>query len=233
MTITFKNLKITAKMRTPIATIEPIILDSIISAAKAKDILKDNYYQTHNTHGDYELIRSTLDKILDRESGVYCTSVGLGTSREFVGSWSKRWTNKDTDLIKWKGRGKKRVDTGRGRYKNYHMPLIIKSIKEITFYARGEKETILTLLNEHISYLGKKGSQGYGQVNTWTVEAIEHNYSVWKDGEPMRPIPLIECNEYIEKNIDDDLIIQEHPVIPPYWREDYREMSVMPNEVWS
>jgi len=34
----FKNFKVVAHMRTPIATIEPIILDSIISAAKAKEI---------------------------------------------------------------------------------------------------------------------------------------------------------------------------------------------------
>lgn len=224
----FRSLKVTADMRTPIATIEPIILDSIISAAKAKDILKDDYYQVNNTHGDYELIRNTLDKILDRKSDVYCTSVGIGDSREFTGSWGKRWTNKDTDVIKWRGRGKKRVDTGRGRYKNYHMPIILKSYKKIVFYVRGDKKEIERLLNTHISYLGKKGSQGYGQVNKWTVEEIEEDYSLWKDNEPMRPIPIKHCNEYIENNINEDINIQEHPVIPPYWREDYREMSVMP-----
>lgn len=226
----FKNFKAIAHMRSPIAAIDPIILDSIISAAKAKEILEEDFYSGANISGTEEMIRETLGPILDMRDGVYCTSIGLGENRESVGSWTKRWDGANDDMVKFKGKRKKRVDIGAGKYKNYHMPLVIKSYKTITFYVRGDMKEIKRLLKNYISYLGKKGSQGYGQIREWEFKETEENYSLWKGNRPMRPIPSKKCKEYIESQMKAEKTInaRQHAVIPPYWRKDHKKLCIMP-----
>ena len=227
----FKNFKAIAHMKTPIATIDHIILDGIISAAKAKEVLGEQFYTGENIAGTEEMIRGMLDPILDRKHGVYCTSIGIGDNREYVGSWAKRWEDKHEDIVKFRGKGKQRIDIGSGHYKNYHMPLVIKSYKTITFYVRGDMEETKRLLENYIFYLGKKGSQGYGQIRKWGFNETDEDWSVWKDGKPMRPIPAKEYAgnlEALTKTIG-AVNIRRHPVIPPYWRPE-TEMCVMPDE---
>ena len=52
----FENFKVTAHMNTPIASVDYIILDSIISCAVAKEKLKDEYYNGGNKYGTKEEI---------------------------------------------------------------------------------------------------------------------------------------------------------------------------------
>ncbi len=225
----FKNFKAIAHMKTPIAAIDPIILDSIISAAKAKEILGEDFYTGENIAGTREQIESMLDPIIDKQFGVYCTSIGIGDNREHVGSWSKRWDDKNDDIVAFRGRGKERIDIGSGFYKNYHMPLVLKSYKTITFYVRGDMAEIKRLLEKYIFYLGKKGSQGYGQIRRWEFEEIEKDYSLFKKGEIMRPIPAEQCEEYVEQQmrLGKNINARQHPTIPPYWRKE-TELCLMP-----
>lgn len=226
----FKNFKVIAHMATPIAITDFITLDSIISAAKAKELLKDDYYAGANVCGTKEQIDEYLGKLLDKKYRVYCTSAGVGDNKEFITSWSKRWDDKNDDMVNG-FRGKVRVDTGAGYFKNYHMPLVVKAYKTISFYVRGNLEEVKRLLEEHIYYLGKKGSQGYGQVQKWEFEEIEEDYSLFKDGKPMRYIPVTECLNYIKRNSNNDIKMQEKAIIPPYWREDNREICIMPEVI--
>lgn len=225
----FKNFKVVAHMKSPIATIEWIILDSVISAAKAKEILGEEFYSGKNIVGTEEQVREMLDPILDRKYGVYCTSIGIGNNRESVTSWSKRWDDKNDDIVKFNGKGKERVDIGAGFYKNYHMPLVLKSYKTITFYVRGDLEEVKRLLENYIFYLGKKGSQGFGQIRKWEFAEIDEDWSIWKDGKLMRPIPVVECKEEIERMIEQQkpVNMRRHPIVPPYWRKE-TELCLMP-----
>ena len=67
-------------------------------------------------------------KILNKKQEVYCASVGIGDNREFklhgvnVGTIKRRYGNR--------AKGKVRVEIGAGHFKNYHMPLVVKSIKQ-------------------------------------------------------------------------------------------------------
>lgn len=219
----FKNLKITFKMASPVATIGYIYLDSILSAAKAKEKFGEGYYNNSEA-GAKELIDEMLSPILDKKYDVYCASVGIGDNREFVTSWSKRWDDKNDDMVVFE-KGKPRIDIGSGHYKNYHMPLVMKSYKEIVFYAKGDKEEIERLLKSYIFYVGKKGSQGYGRIREIIVEEIEEDWSLFKDGKPMRPIP---ARYFREIELQGDVNFQRHPIIPPYWRNDYIEVCIMP-----
>ena len=111
------------------------------------------------------------------------------------------------------------------------MPLVLKSYKTITFYVSGDMGEIERLLNNYIFYLGKKGSQGYGQIRKWEFEEIEENWSVWKHNKPMRPIPARHCEEYIEiqTKTGEPIHARQHPIIPPYWRKE-TELCLMPGE---
>lgn len=221
----FKNFKVTAYMSAPIATTGIILLDGILSAAIAKDLLKDEYYAGENICGTKEQIDEMLSPILDRKQGVYCASAGFGDNKEFITSWCKRWDNNHDDMVTG-FKGKVRIDDGAGYFKSYHMPLVVKSYKTITFYVRGDMSKIKELLENYIFYLGKKATQGFGQIRKWEFEEIEENWSLWKDNKPMRPIPGRECLNWLKSNRECN--IQEHALIPPYWRQDYRELCVFP-----
>ena len=223
----FNNFKVTAYMSSPIAVTDFIILDSVIAAAIAKKINGDEYYSGENIYGSKEEVNKYLSKVLNKKYEVYCTSIGLGKNKEYMSSWCKRWDDWHDDIVRFKGRGRHRVDIGSGFFKSYHMPLVLKTYPEIVFYVRGDLNKIKSLLENYIFYLGKKSSQGYGQVRKWEFETIEEDWSIWKDGKPMRPIPGLRCEEYIKKS--KDINIQEYATIPPYWRQDNRVLCVMPD----
>lgn len=224
----FSNFKVIAKLGTPIAATDDIILDSIIACAVAKEELKDAFFEGGNKHGTKEEIDNWLGKILDKKYNVYCTSIGFGDYKEGICTWHKSFNTKNDDLILFKReKGKNRIDIGRGYFKSYNSSLTIKSYKTMTFFVRGELEKIKYLLNEHIYFLGKKSSQGYGEVLEWDFEKIDEDISVLKNNKPMRPIPLNEVKNILNDN-KINFNIQEHAIIPPYWRKDNREVCVVP-----
>ena len=58
-------------------------------------------------------------------------------------------------------------------------------------------------------------------------EKIENDYSLFKDGDVMRPLPARLCDL---ENIE-NYKVQNYAIIPPYWREDNIELCVMPNSI--
>lgn len=228
----FKNFKVIAHLGSPLCAIDDIILDSIIIAAICKDLFKDDYYTGSNKYGTKEQVDEMLSKVLDKQYGVYCTSYGFGNDRETISSWSKRFDVKNDDLIKFTGKAKHRVDLGAGYFKNYHIPVVLKSVKTLTFYVRGDMERIKYLLENYIFYLGKKPSQGYGEVRFWEFEEIEDNISVLdKENKNMRNIPYEEVYDILKENAsnikDFSFNLKKMPVIPPYWRPDYKEVCIV------
>lgn len=226
----FKNFKVTAYLGTPICAVDDIILDSIISAALCKELLKDDYYSGSNKYGTKEEVDNMLSKVLDKQYGVYCTSYGFGNDRETISSWSKRFDVKNDELIKFTGKGKKRVDIGAGYFKNYHMPVVLKSVKTLTFYVRGDMERVKHLLENYIFFIGKKASQGYGEIVKWEFEEINKNISVLgENNEIMRNIPCEEIQEILKDKLyeGEGFKLDKKAIIPPYWRPDYREVCVV------
>ena len=220
----FKNFKVIMHMKSPIAVMDNIILDSIISAAACKKILGDDYYAGSNTAGTKQMQEKVLGKILDKKYNVYCTSYGFGDNKEFLVNWNKRWDTKYDNYVNLE---KKRVDIGAGYFKNYHMPLIVHSYKTISFYVRGDFEKIKELLEKYINFIGKKSSQEYGEISKYEYLDISEDYSIIKKGKLMRHIPA----EYKEKLNLKESRIMEKSIIPPYWREDYRYLCLIPEDI--
>lgn len=218
----FKNFKVIMHMKSPVAVMDNIILDSIISAAICKKILGDDYYAGNNEIGTKEMQDKTLGKILDKKYDVYCTSYGFGDNKEFLVNWNKRWESKYDDYVDFGKMGK--IDIGAGYFKNYHMPLIVHSYKTIVFYVRGDLEKIKVLLENYINFIGKKSAQGYGEISRYEFEEIEADYSIIKQGILMRHIPI----KYKDKLNGFQYNTMEKSIIPPYWRNDYRELCMIP-----
>jgi CRISPR type IV-associated protein Csf3 len=222
----FENLEIKFEMAAPVATMEYLYFDGILAAAVMKENMGDDWFDIKPGEKDLKKVELPLDS----KYGVWCASIGFGKNREFIGSWCKRWDSANDDLVKFDEKNKKRVDIASGHYKGYHMPLVIKSFKTITFYASGDYVEIIRLLNKHIHFIGKKASQGHGEIGKILVNKIDEDKSLFYEDKPMRPIPVEECKDYIDlaagKNIK--LNIMQHPVKPPYWRTDCMEYCFMP-----
>lgn len=215
----YKNMMVTMHMAAPVVVSGFLYLDGILAAAVMKEKLGETYFDMKPDES--KLIE--VDLPLEKRFGVWCTSIGYGDNREFVGSWTKRWDNKNDDIVNFGNKGKVRVDIACGYFKNYHMPLVIKSYKTITFYARGDVKEVERLLMTYITHIGKKASQGYGEILNFTVEKIAEDYSLVKNGKPTRPIPID-----ADIKFEDDVQLFKHALLPPYWRTDNLVACYMP-----
>lgn len=215
----FQNLKITAKMRTQVCFSEYLRFDCILSAAKAKDILADTYYSQGKQCGDIQLVIDTLSKFLkfNEKLGVFHASCAI-SDNEFVTAYSKRWNSAFDRAVSFKGKGRAEIDTARGFFKAYRNPLVYHVMPEIVFYAAGDKAEIERLL-QNIAYLGKKSSQGYGEVSEWIVEVIDDDKSIFDGEKLMRMVP---CVSYVEAgySVGADMNTAELAVIPPAYRQE-------------
>ena len=214
-----ENLKITFKMRSPIATVGLIHLDALLGTA----IFMRRYIRLPKTAGRRESIGDTIRRKIPLFSvaiegkRIFSGSAGIATGCVSVVRWKKRWDNEYDALVDFDNR-KQRIDHKASYFKQYNMPLVILSTPEMIFYARGDRRQIESLLN-HISNIGKKSSQGFGEIREWKVEEVEKDWSVWKDGQPMRAIP---------SSPQAGFLLQQTGYCFPYWDRRNQGVCIVP-----
>ena len=100
----------------------------------------------------------------------------------------RRWDMHDKHLD-WGGkRGK--FSTSDGHTKSYDLQLYLRTTRQIDWFAVGDADEILRLL-QACTHLGKKRAHGYGEVGNWEVQEIENDYHLWgAQGQLMRPMPM-------------------------------------------
>jgi len=199
---TFEPMKVTFEMRSPIVTTDYIFLDGLISSAVFKDCIPNHYDMPQNTS---ELIHIPLPlKQYGDKEPFYAASIGYADQIvEGVDHWRKR-----TEI-----ESKKKIQVGSGQYKMYDIPMPTMWAESWIFYANGDIDEVRRLLTTHISAIGKKCSQGFGSVKQITVEPSDHDWSVIKDGVPMRPIPVSGASGF---DVDCDVVMY-YAYRPPYW----------------
>ena len=80
------------------------------------------------------------------------------------------------------------------------------------------------MLTTHISAIGKKCSQGFGQINKIVVDPTNHEWGVVRGGVPMRPIPVSAAGEFgLSGGVEMWFAYR-----PPYWHRKNLAMCVMP-----
>lgn len=103
--------------------------------------------------------------------------------------WNKRFDTQAalSDHIDFGGRVEK-ILIEQGRYKAYHMPLPLLVCDRVVWYAYGEMEAIADLLTG-IASIGKKRTSGNGSILRISIKPMGQDWSEWRDGTLMRPIP--------------------------------------------
>lgn len=88
----------------------------------------------------------------------------------------------------------KSIQINGGPDKGYRVPMEVGHYAkgELWWWAIGRADDVRTLLDGHISHLGKRRAVGLGKVTRWLVEECEswgENYPVMREGRPLRALP--------------------------------------------
>lgn len=211
--IPHEPLKITAFLTSPYVSTDYIFFDALISSAVWQDRMGDSAFNIPENKTDIFHIPLPLKRIGTKEP-FYAASIGFP---KHAVEGTARW-RKQTDI-----ESKKKIRIGSGEYKRYDMPMPYTSAEEIVFYANGNRAEIERLL-QYIPGIGKKRTQGYGNVRSWLVESSEHDWSIVRDGVPMRPIPVSEAAQF---NLICDVEML-FAVRSPYWHRSNLTKAFMP-----
>lgn len=106
---------------------------------------------------------------------------------EYTDKYRKRWDSHDKSL-NW-GKRKAKFTTSEGPEKSYDLPLFCRVTDSISWYGVGDKDNVSELL-ANCTRIGKKRSQGNGEISQWIVEPIKEDWHLWRNKELMRPMPF-------------------------------------------
>ena len=98
-----------------------------------------------------------------------------------------------------------------GVYKKHLVTYELLHTDSIIYYANGDFTVIAQLLS-NLNHIGKKVSLGWGKVHKIEIEEISEDFSILKNGLPMRHLPDIE--KYRFKDMTKTLM----PLVHPYWK---------------
>ena len=79
------------------------------------------------------------------------------------------------------------VSTTNSWTKSYRLPLRVRVVPRVCWFAVGDRREIQRALARHVHALGKKISIGYGRVKAWEVERTDADWS-WFAPSPAGPV---------------------------------------------
>lgn len=139
---------------------------------------------------------------------------------EYVVHWHKRF---DDEHIAYLAPSAKKVETGSGRYRGYRMPMPILLFDYLEWFAVGDAARVRDLCRL-LTHVGKKSSQGFGPVAEWEVIPWSEDWSCWRDGQPMRPIPVSD----LPAGAPAGLAAAVRGIRPPYWHTPAWRRCLLP-----
>jgi len=219
--------KITFKLSSPISFIDKPLFDGIIAYLFFKDkygIIEHSVKHEYNPLYDVDLFP---DFPLKKDSNdLYVSSfMQFDNSLNYTSSWKKRWANQH-DYIADFGKSKRQVEIDKGAFKSYDTPLNLYSIPEVYFYFDTDNLEFLTKLVSNLWGLGKKTSQGYGEIESFDIEKLDYNPF---EKQVLRPIPILlsglDPNEQSKALVDGRCAM--HRVKPPYWSVQDMKMCLV------
>jgi hypothetical protein len=217
----FVPLCVELSIRPPLFTTNPwIYLDGIISYLCMREALGEEYW-TLPSHETIDI--HNLQLPIKQTADIYHASIGIYNNPILKkNTFFKRFTDKETYHLTPKQR-KGKIRTNSGYYKDFmiNMPIVITN--KVTFYCNGDKQHISRLL-QNLTNIGKKTSIGGGHIKKITIKETETDYSFYKEGHCIKPIP---------KHLD-TLPIQQGDIWkrvtykPPYWDSSKSELCRVP-----
>jgi len=207
----YDNLKVVFKLETPVCLTYPFLFfDGILAhLANRRDNPDYRFLPSKKVVKEVAEIPIPVEKVERDGEWVYKASVAEFDFKEpSTAIIYKKFCERYLDYKQLKV---KKIDRGRGFFKDFSIKLMYFPAKTATFYVRGIKEEIKALL-EGLPGLGKKTAIGYGFIRCFKVQKVKNDYSIVKDGKAMRPIPI-------------DLVASAERIVqlaykPPYWAKE-------------
>ena len=133
----------------------------------------------------------------------------------------KRWDYQELHLD-W-GKKRAKVDGSQGHFKAYDLPRYDREMQSIHWFCIGDRDGIAELL-QPVTNLGKKRSQGCGQVHKWEVLPFEHDWHLWRGDSLARPMPVNMIKQPQSINM------MNWGWRPPTWLAANKSMCFMPTD---
>ncbi len=210
-----RPLKITAEMLTGeiITSDRYLPLDSVIAAIwmaqNCPEVVQTS--QSAVSLGDIIAARLPLARKGRGATWYWACSFACGEAqRETIVYWHKRFDTNEAEQFVDFGKRRGSVDAKSGHYKNYRMPMVKILVPKLTWYAVGNREKMYSLVMQ-VTGIGKKRSQGFGRIASWSVEECDEDLS------HLRAIP----------DPDGDLLMG---IRPPYWLSSQHTKARLPND---
>lgn len=208
-----ENLKITFKMKTPVALGYPwIFFDGLIAHLLVKEELGEEYYRLSSKIPS-ELVADIVDSRMPikKWKDLFVASVSVfDGDLQCVFNYYKRG-----DFPFPKGK----IRRGSGFFKDFNLKNVYIPAKSVVFYVTGEAGEICKLLKKIVA-LGKDRNIGFGFVREVAVEETEEECGLVNSGICMRPIPI----KYLATYEDSAYIAYK----PPYWSKENVELCSVP-----
>lgn len=177
--------KITFNLKSAISFVERPLFDGILAYCWMKEKYGEVPQKLTINEAEVESFELPLKK---HEDGYFMASWLMfdeSNHVEAVGSWKKRWANEHDHLTNFQGK-KRKVRVVAGEFKSYNMPLVLHNVGKCWFYFDGDAEAVKSLIEKHLWGIGKKTSQGYGEIGRFEIEKVDFN----PFQEIIRPIPI-------------------------------------------
>ena len=183
-----KTYKITFKLLTPISFINIPTFDSVLSYAYVRDIKRGKGFIQKLSYDKSEQVDFSGMPIEMHPGGWFVASSMFWDHEryvEFTERWRKRWANQHDHITDF-GKKMRKVRINASEFKSYDMPINVAAIEKVWFYFRTNNlPEVDRLVRNYIFFLGKKRSQGYGEIGFFNIEPSEFDF----ENTIYRPIP--------------------------------------------
>lgn len=208
-----QTYKIIFKLATPVSFIDIPTFDGILSYAFAREKLKGQGFAQKLNITKEELLDFSEMPIVMHEKGYFMASRMFWDETkavEHTQRWRKRWANQHDEIADF-GKQIRKVRINAGAFKSYDMPLRVVAIDKVWFYFQSESmQEVNRLVRKWIYFLGKKRSQGYGEISFFNIEKADFDFS-----KMFRPIPAESFEIDLQKF--EKIEIRYCAWKPPYW----------------
>ncbi|OPY23620.1 MAG: hypothetical protein A4E26_00734 [Methanobacterium sp. PtaU1.Bin097] len=218
----YQPLKISFKVRPPVFLAHPwLYFDSLIQYICLRDALGEHFYILPS---DQVLPVDQLQIPIKKTDDVYHASVShFDKAPLYQSTIYKRFNDKNVDKLTPKQR-KGKIHTDRGYFKDFMINLPFITPNEISFYTCADPYELKRLL-PYLSGLGKKTDINAGNILNWKIEETETDYSFYKDGQIMRPIPQELARDF---PMVEGMQFMNSSYKPPYWDKSNIKMCLVP-----
>lgn len=216
------NFCVTYRMSTPVSLAHPWINgDGLIAQVLMRRLLGDTLMSLPSKKPiDISCLKLPLAKT---GSCWHCSVSQFNTDQKYVTKIYGRFDAENIGHVKTK---KKRIPLMSGHFKSTMVSIPTSLATEVRFYARGSLDECKWLF-ANVTALGKDRNKGYGAVQSMNIEEVPEDWSLFRDGVVMRPIPVREMPEgWMQPGTQASVMNLTHA--PPYWNRAAAVQCVAP-----